>query len=432
MKTPILLCAAILFAGGIVGWRDHQHLLAVRATHDAVVAEAAKRGISNNHPIRVTKRKREDIEAAARQCAADYIRFIKLRNQSSEDGESDERKQMEFDARLKSLDAGQWEILLIELCTSDELMNGARQGILYNLITSFADAHPQAALEFLSDHGDLVQDARAKHLIGTALSAWSRDQPLAALEWVRGNGADYPGLITEETKRRMVIAAATQDPQTAFTLVRGLDAGDFTVMMGEMIGIANTPEKRTATLVAFRGYLAGFTDQESRKITETIGIMALAGSVIQEGYDNASQWVVSAGLTPHEIERFSVGLSGLLGSSGDSGLNESGQWIEWIGANLPAGKGSGQIQTLVSNWTQRDFQAAAKWLGTLPDGSVRNLSVRAFAQTVAPIDPESAVQWAMTLPAGKDREQTLHTIYTNWPKNDPAGKQAFAMEHGIK
>ena len=36
--------------------------------------------------------------------------------------------------------------------------------------------------------------------------------------------------------------------------------------------------------------------------------------------------------------------------------------------------------------------------------------------SVASIEPETATQWAMTLPPGKDRDQTLKTIHSNWPK----------------
>jgi hypothetical protein len=44
---------------------------------------------------------------------------------------------------------------------------------------------------------------------------------------------------------------------------------------------------------------------------------------------------------------------------------------------------------------------------------------------------QAAAQWAESQPAGKDRDQGLKTIHGNWPHQDPAGKEAFAKEHGI-
>jgi hypothetical protein len=44
---------------------------------------------------------------------------------------------------------------------------------------------------------------------------------------------------------------------------------------------------------------------------------------------------------------------------------------------------------------------------------------------------QAAPQWAESQPAGKDRDQVLQTIHGNWPHQDPAGKEAFAKEHGI-
>jgi hypothetical protein len=229
----------------------------------------------------------------------------------------------------------------------------------------------------------------------------------------------------------MITAAAMKDPQTAFSLLRGLEVENITVTMGDLITTANTPEEQTETLLALRGYLAGIDDEESRRTTSTIAMMAIARSVVLDGFQAASQWTVSAGLTPEELRQFSIGLQVSVGREGASTLNESGKWVEWIGANLPAEKTKESIRPLVETWTRVDVQAAAEWLNSLPEDAVRNISVRAFAETVAPLEPDSATQWALTLPPGKDRDETLKNIHTNWPRDDPQGAAEFADEHGI-
>lgn len=435
MKPPLVLSLLILAVGAAIGWSDHQRLLTVRAAHDQTVTEAAKRGISVDSSneaatVRVTKRERENREAAARLLAADCIGFAKekeaLRKKRGEPDEAFQKRELDFDDRMKSLDSGQWRILITEVCACTELKNGTRQAFLYNSITTFASKHPQAALAFLADSPEVFKgNGKAKHVISTALVGWTNDDPLAAMEWIRKNTANYPDLVTESIKQDMVIGAAVQDPNIAFNLIGGLEVEDVNTVIGRLIGFATTPEKRTATLAALRGYLATLEDGKSREQTATISIMMLSNSVCQEGFSPASQWVAAAGLTPKELASFAMGLNANIESK------ETGQWIEWIGKTLPAAQADQNIRNLVSQWTTNDYQAAGKWLGTAPDGPAKNTAIRSYAETVSKYEPTTAAQWALTLPPGNDRDSTLKSIYQNWPGNDDA-KEAFRQEHGIK
>ena len=114
----------------------------------------------------------------------------------------------------------------------------------------------------------------------------------------------------------------------------------------------------------------------------------------REGIEAITRWISESKLTPQELDPFLDGL----GNATHSG--ETGRWIEWMRQSLPAEQADRRIDNLIHQWASRDYQAAA--------------------------------QWAMTQPAGKDREQVLETIHRYWPKQDPAGKEAFAKEHGIK
>jgi hypothetical protein len=87
---------------------------------------------------------------------------------------------------------------------------------------------------------------------------------------------------------------------------------------------------------------------------------------------------------------------------------------------------------MMDTWTTHDYEAAGKWLASASDSPARNAAIRGYAKTVFKHDPETAMQWIMTLPPGSDRDNTLKNIHLNWPKYDPAGKEAFATEHGIK
>jgi hypothetical protein len=147
---------------------------------------------------------------------------------------------------------------------------------------------------------------------------------------------------------------------------------------------------------------------------------------LQDGFDATNKWLTAANLTQSELETFADGVSAFTKS------NDTGQWIEWLDAALPSDKADEKVRNCVSNWTLTDYQAAGKWLATLPDGPTKNSSVRAYAETVSRYEPDSAAQWAMTLPAGNDRDATLKTVYQNWQVRDPAAAAAFATQNGIK
>jgi hypothetical protein len=55
-----------------------------------------------------------------------------------------------------------------------------------------------------------------------------------------------------------------------------------------------------------------------------------------------------------------------------------------------------------------------------------------FKSALPEYEPASAAQWAMTLPPGEDRDETLKSVYQNWPETDPAAKEAFKKQHGIQ
>lgn len=153
---------------------------------------------------------------------------------------------------------------------------------------------------------------------------------------------------------------------------------------------------------------------------------SLVGAAAKDGFESATRWISQAGFSSDELEK----LSRILPYNVK--LGETGQWLEWLGKTLPSGRADDGINRMVSKWTEKDYRAAGTWLASAPDGSVKQTAVQSYAQTVAPYDPQAAVQWALTLPPGEMRQQTLVQIVVKWPREDAAGAEAFAKEHGIK
>jgi hypothetical protein len=333
---------------------------------------------------------------------------------------------MDIMDRMMSLDSAQLKILIAEVRAAKDIKDETRGELIRLSLGMLAKDSPQTALALLIEMSDLFEGSRMdSELISYSLAQWAKDDPLAALEWVRNNSAKFPDLTTEGAKHGLISGTAIQDPKLAFKLIGDLSLEDPSFVVTEIVGAATTPEQRTATLAALREHLANLKDEKARKELSLSAVYEFAQNFGNEGFDSSSQWITSAGFTTAELEIFAECLTMNI-------TEENGRWIEWIGENLPPRKAADKIESMVRGWTQTDFQAAANWINSVPDGPTKNTAIRSYAETVSEYEPETAAQWALTLPPGKDRDSTLNRIYENWPKDDPAAKEAFKQQHGIK
>jgi len=441
MRISIALSLLILAIGALVGWQDHRRLAEVRDSHARLVAEAAGSGISIDpaHPeegVRVTKRERENKDQDARKAAARFIAFAREMQAAEEKGgepdEGSQKKVIDLMDLMMSLDAAQLKIVIAEIRASKDLKDEMRQGLIGFSIMTLANDHPQAALALFTESSDLMKgNGMSEHVISSSLAKWAKEDPAGALDWVRKNGEKFPDLVNDDAKRGMISGAAANDPKLAFQLIGELGLKNSNDAIRGIVDAAATPEQRNVTLAALREHLATITDEKARAEASNNAIRSLAGNAAKDGFEAGSKWIESAGFTPEQLA--GIGSSGFSWSvKGD----DTGKWVEWMGKTLPAGKESESgIRNMVGNWTRNDYQAAGRWLSSAPDSPTKNVSIRSYAETVSKYEPETAAQWAMTLPPGKDREQTLRSIYQNWPKSDDASKaaaEAFKAEHGIK
>jgi hypothetical protein len=436
MKISIAASILILLVAALFGVPNHQRLVSVRESHAKLVAAAAQLGVSidPNHPddpVRVTKREREDKEADARAAAAEFIAFARemeaIQKKGGPPDEAQQKRIMEIMDRMMSLDPAQLKILIAEVRAAKDLKDEMRQGLIGFSIMTLSNDHPQAALALFTESSDLFKESgMGNHVISSSLAKWAKDDPLAAVEWVKKNSAKFPDLITEDAKRGLISGTAAQDPRLAFKLIGELGIKETSQSINGIILAAKTPEERTATLTALREHLATITDEKTRTELSENAVRRFAHNIADAGFEASARWISESNFTPTELDSLASGLFGYVKSG------ETGKWIEWIGEKLPPDKADDRIRNLVNNWTRNDYQAAGKWLTAAPDGPTKNAAIRSYAETVSKYEPATAAQWALTLPPGKDREQTLKTIYQNWPKDDTAAKEAFKQEHGIK
>jgi hypothetical protein len=436
MKVSIVASILIVLIAALIGMRNHQRLVTVRESHAKLVVAAAQIGVyidpsRSENSVRITKRERENKDADAKLAAAEFIAFAReIEANEKKGGPPDEGQQkriMEVMDRMMSLDSAQMKILIAEVRAANDLKDETRQGLIGFSIMTLSNDHPQAALALLTESSDLFKgNGMGTHVVSTSLAKWAKDDPLAALEWVRENSGKFPDLIIDDAKSGLISGTAAEDPKLAFRLIGELGLKDVPRSVSRIVETARTPEERSATLAALREHLASLTDDQAKRDISNNAVREFGQSLAKEGFDASSKWIAAADFTPAELESFAGGLPGSIKNG------EDGRWIEWIGEQLPPEKNTDKIQTLVNHWTRNDYQAAGEWLTTAPDGSTKNAAIRSYAETVSRYEPETAAQWAMTLPPGKDRDQTLKRIHENWPEDDPDAKEAFKQQHGIK
>ncbi|MCP5532603.1 MAG: hypothetical protein H7A49_12545 [Akkermansiaceae bacterium] len=452
MKLSIALTLVILTIAAALGWRGRQELSEVRRTHQKLVAEAAELGISSDSaragggPLATKRGIREDKQAEAKQAAAEFIAFAREMEDVEKRGQQPDpetmKRIMTFMDRMLSLDGEQLKAVIQAVRDEPNLKDETRQGLIMFSIMSLASDHPRAAVSLFTESSDLLGDQgemMGKHIVGSALATWAKDDPMGALEWVRKNGESHPDLVNDETKASLLSGVASKDPALAFDLLgqlygkAELDAhSDPGTAISRITGAARTPEERTATLAALRAYAAARASDSMREGALHGGLRSLTfGSGYRNaGYESTTTWLDSANLTPAELTAATQNIEHSVR------LEDSGRWIEWLGrSDLPEKKSNERIHRLASEWTREDYQAAGQWLATAPDSSAKQTAVQAYAQTVFPYEPDIAVQWANTLPAGKTRQQTFEAIHKSMPRNSDAEKaaaEAFATEHGIE
>lgn len=423
-RISLLVFLLILAAAGL-GWRDHQRLASLRATHGKLIAQAAARGISvDSAQARASKRPREDRAADARLAAAGFIAYAKEMESVKwtpgfPDDVTELRMADQMD-RMTALDGNQLKIVIDELVAAKDIADSTRANLIAFSVRRLAIDHPQAALRILAG-----LSASFHRTTSAVLVEWARKDPAAALGWFRANSVTFPADLTDFVKPELIYQAA--DPKTAFQLLGefGMDPKDF------IPGIARkavTPEERTAVLVTLREWL-GTT--EDRKVIEEVSgeairILAMGESNDPEGFDSSTRWIAGANFSRTELESITRGLEKTLK------LDESGKWIEWLGQTLPADTARERIFHLVKHWSERNFKAAGAWLASTPDSPAKHAATCAYAETICSKDPAMAIQWALSVPEGEDRDRTLNELYNAWPKDDPAGAAAFANEHGIE
>lgn len=103
----------------------------------------------------------------------------------------------------------------------------------------------------------------------------------------------------------------------------------------------------------------------------------------------------------------------------------------WMKEALPAGEFSKTMSSAIRSWTEQDFNAAAKHLGTMERGTVRDQSIKEFTSVVAKMEPPSAARWALEIEDPTLRQAALREVGESWLNLDPAAARDWMKTQGV-
>jgi hypothetical protein len=185
----------------------------------------------------------------------------------------------------------------------------------------------------------------------------------------------------------------------------------------------------TASLALGAGTITISAQQNPQVLNNGISDLVFGGVHKKRGFEETSTWLASGRLSGEELASATQNMEHRVKPE------ETAQWLEWLGdSGLPEEAARDRAYNLSAEWTEKDYQAAGKWLASAPDSPGKSAAVGAFAAKVHPYEPEIAMQWLETLPRGSDRSKALEAIHRGMQENKNYEKEAvegFAREHGI-
>lgn len=435
MKAPLALTAIILLGGAIWGVNEQRTVTKLREKHRLVLKEAERLGVSTDPskpfaPHKHGKRQREDGGRKVRDFAETLVSFAKEMKEMEKSGKQPDaemqKRIMDLMDGMLSLNGDELKILIAELRGRSDMDDEMRKGMIGFSIMMLAQEHPEKALAIFTESSDLLEDNPMRgHVLSSSLTQWAKDQPLAAVEWMKNNAAKHPDLINEESKRAVITGVAAKDFGLAFQLAAELKlpAVDHT-LISMMARAADTPERQNEMLAAIRKQAAGMTDKSQAGEFTQAGVNSVFSRVMNSGYDTSIAWLENAGLSDQETSSLVTDLNY------HSTKADSGKWLDWIARNGDPKLSENSTRHIVSEWTKNDYKAAGEWLAKAPASPIKEAAVISYAETVAPYDPEVAAQWADTL-TGDGKSKALKRIHSQLKSKNKAAADEFAGKHGL-
>ena len=84
---------------------------------------------------------------------------------------------------------------------------------------------------------------------------------------------------------------------------------------------------------------------------------------------------------------------------------------------------------VLSIWAQKYPDAVAAYVAALASGEMKELAVAAITRELAGSDPQMALSWIEKLPDETVRQGALEPLVSQWSESDPQAAAKFALEN---
>ncbi len=338
----------------------------------------------------------------------------------------------------------------------------------------WAERDPQAVLDWVAD---TKLSAYEREVIrGSALDAYSRRDPKAALEFIAGLDSTVRNRVLPNTINELI----KDDPDAAIQWMRDEPDGfaKLRAINESSWRLANKAPLETIELareipaLKENGLSSAFRQLaqddlalalESMKAWEgdpSYGsiISSVASGYASENPEEALKWALSVD-DQHRSNVISNVISNMAGNDPDLAVGA----LEQLGLAADDPTYQNAVSNIASNWAYRDPFSAAEWLESVPDSNARNNALASVADRWARIDPVSASEWIAGLPEGTTRDQSaqrlirritnedpemaaywaqslsdenarnssMQQVYSSWMRVDPAGAQSSIESSGL-
>ena len=82
------------------------------------------------------------------------------------------------------------------------------------------------------------------------------------------------------------------------------------------------------------------------------------------------------------------------------------------------------IERVADHWVEQDTLGASEWVGSLPEGELRDIAARRLVEHITPSDPDAAYQWALSMSDPGHQTEMLHEVFEQWQERDPQSAEA--------
>ena len=233
-------------------------------------------------------------------------------------------------------------------------------------------------------------------------TSMARRDPDAAIQWLKGK--NLPPMSRNRMAQALISLTLAQEPIAALEMIRELGTG-WESFQGKM------PMKLDGGKVS--QLEAAFKEPKNADLQKQI-VSILMRSASSGGVASLKQ----------QAERLDLSGAELMGLvfSGQTfhQPKETGEFLDWMVEIVPQDHPEmpKTIFNAAQQWANRDFGAAAEWLGDLKPSKSRDFAIEGFVYSVAQLDPEAAALWALEVQGSKKRETVLAHAMKAWRQKD--------------